>query len=69
MLELLGGQFRKLKRHGSERHETVRRFRADGFQPGILQVDDPADEVALRCIPIRIDGEHLHVDAVGIHVC
>src|SRR6476646_3363628 len=30
LLQLLGRQFRKLKRHGSERHESVRRFRADG---------------------------------------
>jgi hypothetical protein len=33
----------------------------------VLDFDDLAAEVAVLAVPERIDGQHFHIDALGVH--
>ena len=68
MDELLHGQIRVLKRHRGEGDEAVRVVRAELRKLVVLDADDFGCKIALRAVPVRVDTERLHVDALLVHL-
>ena len=68
VLELLGGELRKLQRHRRVAQKAAGNRLAHLRELFTLDVEHPAREVAVRRVPERVDAEHLHVDAVLVHV-
>ena len=67
VLDLLGGELGMLQRGGREGDETVGIGRAEFDQRLVLHLDQLGRRVALGTIPIGIDAERFHVDALRIH--
>ena len=67
LLELLGGEVRMLQRHARERDEPVGLGRADLGQRLVLDPDQLRRDVPVRRVPVGIDAERLHVDALRVH--
>src|SRR5438105_14495198 len=64
MFKLFGGEFRELQRNRSVPQEAAGNRFAHLGDLFTLKIEHPAREVAVRCVPERVDTEHLYVDAV-----
>ena len=56
-----------LQRSGGEGNETIRAGRAEFHQRLILNFDQLRGGVAFGTVPIWIDAQRLHVDALRVH--
>ena len=68
VFELLGGELRKLQRHRAVAQEATGNGLTHRGEFFTLEVEHPARQVAVRRVPERIDAEHLHIDAIFVHV-
>jgi hypothetical protein len=68
LLELLDGKLWKLKRDGGKRGESVRVGGAELRHAFVLDPDDLGRQVAIDVVPVGIDAQDGHVDALGVHV-
>src|SRR5207245_4242968 len=66
-LELLGREVRVLQRHRGEGDEAIRVRRAGLGELLVLERDEPAGDVTIGLVPVRIDAERLDVDALLVH--
>ena len=66
-LQLLGGQIGILQGHGGESYEPIRLFGAQFGEHFVLDFYDARGEVAIRAVPVRVDAQSLHVDALLVH--
>ena len=67
LLELLGGEVRMLERHAREGDEPVGLGRADLGERLVLDADQLRRDVPVRRVPVGVDAERLHVDALRVH--
>ena len=68
VLELLSRQIRMLQRDRRERDEAIRMSGHPLGQPLVLDLHDPAREVAIGCVPpVAIDTERLNIEPLLVH--
>src|SRR5215831_21335970 len=67
LLELLGSQIGELQGHCGESNEAVGMLGARLGEFLVLNADDLLREVALYLVPVWVDAERLHVDALRVH--
>jgi len=68
ILQLLGRQIGMLQRDRRERDKTIRMRHNPLREPFVLDLHDPAREVAIGLIPpVAIDAQRLNVETLLVH--
>ena len=65
--QLRGSEIRKLQCNGGKRGEPLGMLGTDLGKPLVLESDDRFSKIAINPVPVGVDAQHLHVDALFVH--